>query len=63
MYSNWRGTTPRKTMERAGNMGKHDPIRDGDVHPDTAKRLEPKEFDKSGHIPTDDDDDNDENDD
>ena len=27
------------------------------------KRLEPKEFDKSGHIPTDDDDDNDENDD
>ncbi|MGB6161390.1 MAG: hypothetical protein WCF33_06940 [Pseudonocardiaceae bacterium] len=38
-------------------MGKHDPTRDGDVHPDTAKQLDPKEFEKSGQTPTDDDDD------
>jgi hypothetical protein len=25
-------------------MGKHDPDRDGDVHPDTGKQLDPKEF-------------------
>lgn len=43
-------------------MGKHDPTRDGDVHPDTAKRLDPKDFEKSGEAPTDGDE-NDENDD
>ncbi|MGQ0774836.1 MAG: hypothetical protein ACT4NY_10530 [Pseudonocardiales bacterium] len=45
-------------------MGKHDPTRDSDVHPDTAKQLDPKTFEKSGQIPTDDDDyDDDDNDD
>ncbi|MGH3766173.1 MAG: hypothetical protein ACRDS0_29600 [Pseudonocardiaceae bacterium] len=38
-------------------MGKHDPTRDGDVHPDTSKKLDPKEFEKSGQTPPDDDDD------
>lgn len=38
-------------------MGKHDPTRDGDVHSDTAKQLDPKEFEKSGQISTDDDND------
>jgi hypothetical protein len=37
-------------------VGKHDPTRDGDVHPDTAQQLDPKEFEKSGQTPTDDDD-------
>lgn len=36
-------------------MGKHDPTRDGDVHPDTGKKLDPKEFEKSGQTPTDED--------
>jgi len=39
-------------------VGKHDPTRDGDVHPDTAEQLDPKEFEKSGQAPTGDDDDN-----
>jgi hypothetical protein len=38
-------------------VGKHDPTRDGDVHPDTAKQLDPKEFAKSGQPSTDDEDD------
>jgi hypothetical protein len=28
-------------------MGKHDPDRDGGVHPDTAKDLNPKDFELS----------------
>lgn len=40
-------------------MSRHDPTRDSDVHPDTAKQLDPKEFEKSGQIPTDDTDDDD----
>jgi hypothetical protein len=44
-------------------VGKHDPTRDGHVHPDTAKQLDPKEFAKSAQPPTDDDDDNDDKDD
>ncbi|MGH4011790.1 MAG: hypothetical protein ACRDTH_27120 [Pseudonocardiaceae bacterium] len=45
-------------------MGKHDPTRDGDVHPDTAKTLDPKDFDfeKSGQAPTDDNDNDDDDD-
>jgi hypothetical protein len=37
-------------------VGKHDPTRDGDVHPDKGKQLDPKEFEKSGQTPTDEDD-------
>ncbi len=37
-------------------MGKHVSDRDGDVHPDTAKDLDPKEFEKSGQAEDDDDD-------
>ncbi|MGH3513557.1 MAG: hypothetical protein ACRDRB_14930 [Pseudonocardiaceae bacterium] len=37
-------------------MGKHDPTRDGDVHPDTGKELDPKDFEKSGQTAADDDD-------
>jgi len=44
-------------------VGKHDPTRDGDVHPDTAKQLDPKEFEKSGQTPTDDDANDDDDDD
>jgi len=40
-------------------MGKHDPDRDGNVHPDTAKALDPKAFEESGELPTDDDGDSD----
>ncbi len=40
-------------------MGKHDPSRDGDVHPDTGKALDPKEFEP----PVEDDDDNGDDDD
>ena len=36
-------------------MGKHDPTRDGDVHPDTAKALDPKVFAESGQLPPDED--------
>lgn len=41
---------------RDRTVGKHDPTRDGDVHPDTAKKLDPKEFEEAGQNPTDDDD-------
>lgn len=61
MYSGWPEKMPRTTMEGVDCMGKHDPTRDGDVHSDTAKQLDPKEFEKSSQISTDDD--NDENDD
>ncbi|MGH3815310.1 MAG: hypothetical protein ACRDUV_23155 [Pseudonocardiaceae bacterium] len=44
-------------------MGEHDPTRDGDVHPDTAKRLDPREFEKSGQTSTHDDGDDDGGDD
>jgi hypothetical protein len=47
--------TLRPRKERT--VGKYDPTRDGDVHPDTAKQLDPKEFEKSGQAPTDGDDD------
>ncbi|MGH3773389.1 MAG: hypothetical protein ACRDRW_18680, partial [Pseudonocardiaceae bacterium] len=53
------GARPKK--ERT--VGKHDPTRDGDVHPDTAKQLDPKEFEKSGQTPTDDNDTDDHDDD
>lgn len=33
-----------------------DTTRDGDVHPETAKQRDPKDFEKSGQTPTDDDD-------
>ncbi|HEX5142437.1 MAG TPA: hypothetical protein VFW21_01065 [Mycobacterium sp.] len=44
-------------------MGKHDPTRDGDVHRDTGKQLDPKDFEKSGQTPTDDDDNGNDDDD
>ena len=37
-------------------MGKHDPDRDGDVHPDTAEKLDPKQFEQSASDSDDDDD-------
>jgi hypothetical protein len=47
------------TQWQGGTVSKHDPTRDGDVHPDTAKQLGSKEFDKSGRTTTDDDDNDD----
>lgn len=44
-------------------MGKHDPTRDGDVHRDTARELDPKDFERSGQPPTDDEDDDQSDDD
>lgn len=37
-------------------MGQHDSTRDGEVQPDTAKQLDPKEFEQSGQNSTDDED-------
>jgi hypothetical protein len=48
---------PQARSRKEQTVGKHDPTRDGDVHPDTAKQLDPKEFEKSGQTPTGDDDD------
>jgi hypothetical protein len=57
------GASPTSIRKGVATVGKHDPTRDGDVHPDTAKRLDPKDFEKSGQPPTDDDDDDDSEDD
>lgn len=46
-------------MKGIQTMGKHDPTRDGDVHPDTSKHLDPKDFEKSGQDPTGDNDNDD----
>jgi len=49
-------TLPLVKRKGVETVGKHDPTRDGDVHPDTAKQLNPKEFEKFGQPPTSDDD-------
>jgi hypothetical protein len=51
-----RNSTKEFDQGKERTVGRHDPTRDGDVHPDTAKQLDPKEFEKSGQTPTDDDD-------
>jgi hypothetical protein len=52
----------REQWKGAQTVSKHDPTRDGDVHPHTAEQLDSKDFEKSSQTPTGDGDNNDDDD-